>query len=100
MPRALYGSRSIRSIFPDSTAPSRSRPRCSSVADELLEIAPEPLRELAPLQLGQLQPDALERAGEAVAHEGERGVEVLGRHALAADLLRQAREEAVQRRVC
>src|SRR3989304_4037939 len=33
MPRALYGSRSIRSIFPDRVAPPRSSPRCSSGAE-------------------------------------------------------------------
>src|SRR5581483_8820870 len=70
--------------------------------DDGLEVAPQPLLELAALEVGQLEPGlrpARDRIRQALAQEVERLVELLRRHALAAQPLRQAGEEPEQRLV-
>src|SRR5207248_8154491 len=62
---------------------------------EGLQVAPEALLELAPLQLGHVHPHAGERLVEAPPHEAD-GVLDAGRlDALSPELARQAREELV-----
>ena len=70
------------------------------VTEKPLEIRDERLAELRRLELGQIEPDSrFERVVQAGSHEDERGVEVLGRHALGVQLPGKRRVEAVQRRV-
>ena len=65
---------------------------------ELDQVAPEPERELAPLEVGKVDADAArERLVEALAHEADRVVQVVRRDPLDAERLRQARVELVQR---
>ena len=73
--------------------------RAGLVADELLEVAPQALLELAPLELGHLHLDARERALQALAEERERLVELRLVDAVVAGRARQAGVEPVQRRV-
>ena len=69
------------------------------VAEKRLEVAQQALLELAPLQVGQLHPDARHRLAEALAHVLERVVELLSPELLDAEPLRDACEELVQRAV-
>src|SRR2546423_185934 len=62
-------------------------------ADDRLEVAPEPLLELAPLQVGELEPGlrcTRDRLGEALAQELERLVEPPRRNPFGIDPPRQA----------
>src|SRR4051794_24301107 len=69
-------------------------------ADERLEIAPESLVELLPLELRQLHAHAVHRRVEAAPKERQRAVELRLVQLLHAELLRDAAEELVQRVVC
>ena len=123
IPRALYGSTSMRSIFPDSVDPAEvdsalqllrralraerdleppghERQRLLRFgADERLEVAPQRLVELAALHVGHVHAHARERIVEAGAHEAHRVLHALRLDPIGAELLRQPGEEAVQRRV-
>src|SRR5439155_3672592 len=66
-------------------------------AHEGLEIAPERLVELLPLELRHLHPHAVHRRVEAAPEERQRAVELRLVELLDAELLRDAAEELVQR---
>ena len=112
----------MRSIFPESVSPSpRSRPalqlgrralaaeqhleaarherqlRLALRADDRLEVAPERLVELARLHLGHVHAHALQRLVEARAHQPHGVFDDALVELLDAELLRQAREELVER---
>src|SRR5207302_1261593 len=68
--------------------------RLGFLAHEVLEIAPEALLELAPLQIAELDPDAaLDRLGQALAEKCERVVEPVLVDPLRAEPLGQSGEE-------
>src|SRR5439155_9336887 len=69
------------------------------VSHERLEIAQQALLELAPLQVGQLHPDARHRLRKTFTEELERLVEVVRPELLDAEAFRDASEELVQRAV-
>src|SRR5262249_23694217 len=68
-------------------------------APERLEVAPERLVELLPLQLGELHPHALQGLVEAAAEERQSALELRLVEALDAELLRNPAEKPVQRGV-
>ena len=71
--------------------------RLGFFADEVLQVAPHALFELAPLEVAELDPDAaLDRLRQALAQELERLVEPLRIDTLGADALRQAGVELEQ----
>ena len=77
------------------------RARCSLGPHELLEVALQPLPELAALQVVGVDPQArVERAGNAAVHVLDRRLDVARRHTLGArNLRRQLLVEALQRDV-
>jgi len=75
------------------------RGRRRLVADELLQIALQPLLELAPVEVARLDPEArLDRVGDAFPHQGYRRLDVRLGHAVGArDRTREPDVEALQR---
>src|SRR5439155_3779548 len=67
------------------------------LAYERLEVAPQPVLELAALQRLQLHPHSAQRFVEAAAEECDRVVEVVRVDTLDAELLRETRVEAEER---
>ena len=122
MPRALSGSTSIRSIFPERSdavaeveaalelrrgavraerdlelARLERRLALRLEPDEPLEVAQEGQLELAPLQLAHLEPDAAQRLAQALAHEPHGILDLVRLDPLAPECLREPGEELVQR---
>src|SRR5919108_2959626 len=88
------GGGTLRAERDLEAARDQSEGRVGLLSDEVLEVAPEALLELPPLQLAELDPDAaLDRRGQALAEKREALLQALGVDALDAESLRQPREE-------
>jgi hypothetical protein len=99
-PTLQLGRRAVGAEADLEAAREQLQRRLRLVADEALEIAPQALLQLGRLQLGQLEPHATaQRVVETAPEEADGLLEVLRRHAVVADLLREARVELVQRAV-
>ena len=94
------GRRALRAEADLEPARHELQLRACLVAGKALEVAPQPFFELGRLQLRQVEPDtAPERVVEAAAKEAERPFDVLRRHTVVPEFLRQPRVELVQRAV-